>query len=139
MTARAAVYSLLVGDSTLSALGIGVSNIFSSNGTDDPPADQPFLFIRWGLTQTRWGVANQPGKTFMELWAHDHGGSYARINAILERCKEILEPATHVVGSDGYVLTQVDWRGTSEDLVDDGYKTLTRNHGYEVVSRKAPA
>jgi len=133
------VYSLLVGDTELSALGIGASNIFPSNATDDPPATQPFLFIRWEETSPRWGLSNSPGKTSMSLWAHDHGGSYNRINLILERCKEILEAASHVVGSDGYILTQVDWRGASGDLVDDGYKTLTRNHGYEVVSRKAPA
>lgn len=137
MTARAAVYELLVGDTELSADGITVATIFPSNATDDPPRNTPFLFIRWAEQTPRWGMSGQPGKTRMELWAHDHGGSYVRINRILQRCKEILDEAIHVTGADGYVLTQANWRGASPDLVDDGYKTLTRNHGYEVVSRKA--
>lgn len=134
---RAAVYSLLVGDTTLSALGITAATIFTSNSIDDAPETSPFVIIRWEETQTRWGLAGSPGPTSMTLWAHDHGGSYARINAILQRCKEILDAAVHVAGSDGYVLTLADWRGTSPDLVDDGFKTITRNHAWVVLSRKA--
>lgn len=134
---KAAVYSLLVGDTELSALGITAGTIFGSNATDDPPRTSPFLFIRWAERTPRWGMSGQPGKARMELWAHDHGGSYNRIDAILWRCKEILDAAIQVDGSDGWVLTQANWRGESPELVDDGYKTLTRNHGYEVASRKA--
>lgn len=138
MTApRAAVYGLLVGDTTLSALGITAGTIFPTNTIDDAPRDTAFLVVRWEETTPRWGLSGSPGATDLTLWAHDHGGSYARINAILKRCKEILEPAAHVAGSDNQVLTQADWRGDSADLYDDGYRTLTRNSAWKIISREA--
>jgi len=132
---RAAVYSLLVGDTELSALGITASTIFASNAVDTVTAS-PFLVLRWEEQTARWGIANQRGKQLLTVWAHDRTGDYSRINAILKRVETILTLALHVPGTDGMTLTQCEWRGESSDLYDDGFKTITRNSAYDVVSRQ---
>lgn len=132
---RAAVYSLLVGDTQLSALGIDAGSVFSNHGTDDPPR-KPFMILRWEETQARWGLRNSPGKQVLTIWVHDQSGSYGRINLVLKRVQEILANAFQVEGSDGRVLTQADWRGDSADLWDDGFRTITRNSAYDIVSRE---
>lgn len=135
MSARASVYSLLVGDTTLSALGYTASTIYPSQAPDTP-STMPFIVLRWEEQTSRWGIKNEPGKQVLTIWCHDKGGSYDRINAGLNRVKEILEVAVHVDGADGVTLTQADWRGNSADLYDDGFKTITRNSAYDVVSRQ---
>lgn len=133
---RAAVYNLLVGDTQLSALGITASTIFSVASMDTAPRTQPFVVLRWSNLNVRWNMANQRGKQNLQVWAHDHGGDYGRIVSVLDRVFDILTNASHIVGSDGYIMTQADWRGESEDLKDDGLKTITRNSAWEIVSRK---
>lgn len=133
---RAAVYALLVGDTELSALGIDAGVVYSHHGTDDPPR-KPFVILRWEETLPKWGLRNTPGKQVLTVWAHDQSGSYARINLILRRVREILSGSFHITGSDGWVLTQADWRGDSADLWDDGFRTITRNSAYDIVSREA--
>jgi hypothetical protein len=133
---RAAVYALLSGDTQLSALGITPATIYSANAIDDAER-KPFVMLRWEETQSRWGLRNSPGKQVLTVWAHDQSGSYARINLILERVREILSESFHIVGADGRILTQADWRGDSADLWDDGFRTITRNSAYDIVSREA--
>lgn len=134
---RAAVYSLLVGDTQLSALGITASTVYSGNTVDALPVNKPAVILAWGPTFTRWEMAGKKGKQLLTVWAHDHGGSYERINLILDRVKEILESSFHIIGADGLIMTQADYRGESDDLQDDGLKTLTRNSAWEIITRKA--
>lgn len=133
---HAAVYSLLVGDTQLSAQGIQASTVFASNAMDSLPRESPSIILHWGPRDNKWGLRDSPGKTLLTVWVHDRGGSYDRINVILKRVRQILSSSFHVVGSDGETLTQADWRGDSDDLKDDGYKTITKNSLYEIVSRE---
>lgn len=132
---RSAVYSALVGDTQLSALGIGASEIYASNSMDELPRDKPAIILRWEDVTAPW--RGQRGVQRLTIHAHDATRTYDRINKILDRTKEILEPLTHVSGVDGYVLTQMDWRGESGELYDDGFKTNTRYALWDVVARKA--
>lgn len=134
---RAAVYSLLIGDTQLSAEGITANTVYAGNTVDSLPANGPAVVLSWGPTLTRWEMAGQKGKQLLTVWAHDKSGGYERINRILDRVKEILESSFHVAGADGLIMTQADYRGESDDLQDDGLKTLTRNSAWEIITRKA--
>lgn len=134
---RAAVYSLLIGDTQLSALGITAQTVYVGNTTNVLPFDGPAVILAWGATLTRWEMAGQKGKQLLTVWAHDKTKDYTRITKILDRIKEILESSFHVEGADGMILTQADYRGESDDLEDDGLKTITRNSAWEIITRKA--
>ena len=131
---RAAAYALLVGDSELSALGVTAQTVIANNAVDTM-REIPFVVLRWEEVQTRWGKAGSRGKQRLTVWAHDRSGDYTRINTVLDRIKVLYEPVQHLVGVDGRTITQFDWVGESADLYDDGFKTICRNHAYDVVGR----
>jgi hypothetical protein len=131
---RAGVYTLLVGDTALSAMGVTAGTVIQDNAVDTM-RQTPFVVLRWEEVTPRWALAGSRGKQVLTVWAHDRGGDYTRINAVLDRIKEIFIPVEHFAGADGRTITQLDWRGESADLYDDGFKTLCRNHAYDVVGR----
>lgn len=135
MAARAAVQSLLVGD--LEPEGklalLGFQKAYASNSVDTP-AEHKFIIVRWEETNPQFG---DRGPQRMTVWAHTRDHDYSDIDSALERVKLLVTRSVHLVGGDGWVLTQADWRGDSQDLVDDGFGTLTRNSSFDVVSRYA--
>ena len=77
------------------------------------------------------------GPERVTVWLHSKGRDYGPIDDGLEVVKYVLEDAVHLLGGDGWILTQADWRGDSQDLFDDGYGTITKNSAFDVVSRYA--
>lgn len=132
---RAAVYEMISTDATLRTIGLADDATFITSGTDSPDVitQRPFVVIRWEDE-----IPFAPGLATRNctVWVHDDGQDYQRIDAILDRVREILTNPNHVVGDDGRSLTQADWRGASSDLYDDGYRTITRNATYQVASRR---
>ena len=116
--------TLLVGGQTIAdAAGLNLSDlpnhVYRTGAAVDPVA--PFLVIRWEPT-----ILTAPlGLYGFTLRAHDRGESYDRVDAMLEAAKALLTAVVHQQG-----ITQIDWRGRSPDLVDDGYRTLTRYDTY---------
>lgn len=129
MTSRAAVQTLLETDAHLQALGFGT--VYGSNAADDV-SESRFLIVTWQGTQAAFGSR---GTDSVLVWAHDRDRDYAAIDAALSRVRAILTEAVHVAGSDGRILTVARWNGCSEDAYDDGYRTVTKNAEFSLLSR----
>lgn len=128
---RAAVNVAIQNDSELLGLGLQFEQTYAANAIDTPIV-KPFVVMRWEDTTRSFGDIGTQGLT---VWVHDDLGDYTRIDAMLERVKEILTAMVHVSGTDGRIVTQIDWAGDSPDLWDDGFQTITRNSGFRVISR----
>lgn len=133
MAARASVQMLLEEDL---ALGqplheMGYTSVYASNSVDTP-GDHQFIIVRWEDMDQQFATF---GPQRLSIWLHTRDQDYTDIDSGLERVKALLGEALHVPGGDGWTLTQADWRGDSQDLIDDGFGTLTRNSSFDVVSR----
>lgn len=123
---RAAVQTAL-----LTAPGLPAQQSWAANSLDTPTA-WPFIVHRWEETTPEFGLV---GLETLRVWVHDKPGDYTQINTLIEWVKSTLTAMIHVAGSDGRIVTQIDWTGDSGDLFDDGWGTITRNAGFRVVSR----
>lgn len=128
---RAAIYNALKEDAVISSAAPGYGCY--PNNAADTPEEQQFLILRW--LDTTPGPVKGRGPQALQVWAHDHSGSYEIIDKMLKRVTEVLLSLTHVQGGDGKTVTCVDWTGESQDLYDDGFRTITRNAAFTVVSR----
>ncbi len=128
MTARAAVQTLLEEDPILS--GIGVGAVYGAMSVDTP-AEDLFMTVHW---DERSIAFKQHGPETLVIWVHDRQRDFGRIDAAIERMILILEDAIHLSGADG-TLTSARWTGTSRDLFDDGYNTVTKNVSFAALSR----
>lgn len=126
MTARETVYALLTTDEQLINLGIHADTVWNIEAVDNPERGKPFLVTAWGTTPRPPFQAARSRE--LTVWAHDEGADYLRIDAILERVRQLLEGLTDQGG-----ITQVDWEGASGDLYDGGFRTITRNFGFRVI------
>lgn len=123
---RVAVQTILLG-----APGLPASQSWAMNALDTPTA-YPFIVARWEESAPAFGDVGSRGLT---VWVHDEPGDYARIDSMLAWIKNALTSAIHVNGGDGWIITQIDWTGDSPDFFDDGWRTITRNAGFRVISR----
>lgn len=132
---RAAIYQLVTLDPELNAYGINDQTTFTTNATDTPPRNGPFLTINISDGPKAFG---KTGAKEVTIWAHmpkELTRDYGMIDMILLRCKEIMANVTQEDGADGWTLTAATWRGDSGDLFDDGYSSLARNSTFRVASR----
>lgn len=135
MSARAAVFSLLTQDDQLNDMGINANSVWPAQALDTAPRDKRFLILRWEEATLAFKAKGE--KQILTIWAHcprEMSTEFLHLDRILHRCTQILTLATHVSGEDG-TLTSVDYNGMSADFNDEGYKTITRNAAYTVVSR----
>lgn len=128
MSVESGVFSLLVATEDLAtAMGLApevlASRIRRAGAADDIPS--PCLVVRWEAP-TLLGNLATPSFT---LRAHVRDDSYDVIDDLLNIAKTRLTAVVHEFG-----ITQIDWRGRSPDLVDDGYKTLTKYDTYVVAA-----
>lgn len=130
---RAALYTLLSGDSQLAS--IGLKQTWAYQAVDTPKEDEkPFIVIHWDEASP--GPAKGArGGGYVTLWVYDTPADYVRITNMIERCKTILSDITGVTGSDGWVLTRAMYSGESGDLYDDVYGCILRTVTFEVGSR----
>lgn len=128
MAPRAAVQSLLAGDTTL-----GVEKVYSTNSVDTPE-EEFFAILQWGTTTPAF---NRVGSDRLTVWLHDRQRDYGRINKGLTRVADLLTGTIHRAGGDGITLSTAEWLGESQDLFDGGYNTITRYAEFAVVSRYA--
>lgn len=128
MNVREAVYQALTGDPVLNGMGINTDTVYGGQMTVDSPEAQKFVVLRWG--QTEVGPGRRPGKGCVEnlaIWAYNRQTDYGPILDILARCRVVLDG---IVASNGII--QVDFQGSSEDLWDDVWRAITRNHSYRI-------
>lgn len=131
---RVAVHELLVNDVVLSAppfsIGDKVFPSYTMRGSRQPPPDGFFLIERWEETLDTIGRIE-----VLTLWAHrsrSAGVDFSLQKQILERCRNLLESAVHLEGSDGSVMSQAKFKGMGPDVMDEGYDTTTKYAVFEV-------
>lgn len=126
---RELIFQSLINDSTLNLLGITDDSSFAVDV--DTPVARPFLQLRWGRNEE--GLRQTPvTRRTLVVWVHDEPGDYAVIDSIIARVKAVLSALEGQSNGAGHVVA-VEWRGDSEDLVDDGHKTIVRNTSFELV------
>lgn len=131
MTARATLRDLLALDTEMQTM-VSPDGWYAFGAPDTPP-ERPFVVMKWGETEPGLGVI-VPGSARVALWVYDEPADFARIDAVIDRAKRILDAAEHVIGLDG-TITQADWVGDSEDFKDDVYECLVRTSVYRVGVR----
>jgi hypothetical protein len=136
MAARAALHSLLQTDLTEEGVlyELGFRAVYAADSVDSPE-EQMFFIIRW---EEHTPSFDRFGPHRATVWAHSKDPDFGPIDKALEHVKDLVLGAVHLQGEDGWTLTVAEWRGDSTDLVDDGFHTIARNSGYDVVSRTTP-
>jgi hypothetical protein len=125
---RALVRAAIIADATLNSLGIDSDNAFAVDV--DTPADRPFLQLRWGRNDVGLDVVTRRN---LVVWVHDKPGDYTvRIDPIILRLRTLLAGLEGQSNGLGHLIA-VEWAGDSEDLIDDGHKTITRNASFSLV------
>ena len=141
---RAAVYDALAGNDALNELGITEDSVFANYSLDESPVTNgPFLILRWENEDRP--VFSDPNQSVVKntrnltVWAHIPAvlsTDFNRLDAILNSVDDALVPMVHVAGEDGEVVTSVRAFGRSSDFKDEGFKTISRNATYQILSRK---
>lgn len=124
---RALIRQAIIGDATISALGITGDAAFAVDV--DTPTQRPFLQLRWGRNDEGISVVT---KRQLTIWVHDVPGDYTRIDSIIVRLRSLLPELVGQSNGAGY-LVEAEWNGDSEDLTDDGHQTITRNVSFTLV------
>ena len=128
---RAAVYSLTKNDPIIGTL---IKDVQAFAAVDTPrKAERPFIVIKWGNTAP--GAVRSRGPVPVTFWVYDTSRDYAVITAVIERLKAVMADAIHVVGEDGWTLSQAQWESESEDLYDDIYECIVRTVTFTIVTR----
>lgn len=102
----------------------------SSSIDEDSRPPLPFAVLVFGTTSPGMGRVRRRTVT---VWIHDEPGDYTRIDRILEGVSGTLDGAEHVTNGDGTELMSASWQATSGDLVDGGFRTITRNATYTLI------
>ena len=138
------VYEKITQDSVLqNDFGINGSRVLELQSVDQRPFDNGyFVIINWQestiYSQTYTGMQNGIVRAprVMTLWVHqplDRGRDFRPIDQILNRIDQLLLPVEQESGSDGMRVTCIAKQGRSGNLVDDAWKTITRNATYGVL------
>lgn len=124
---RAIIFQAIINDVSLNAQGITDDSSFAVDV--DTPSNRPFLQLRWGRNDEGLDVATRRN---LVVWVHDEPGDYSRIDTIIKRLRVLFPSLVPTVYAGG-ALMGVEWAGDSEDLTDDGHKTIARNTSFVLV------
>ncbi len=146
---RAAVFHALTTDEELKSLGINENTVFPNYSMDERPTDDgPFVVLRWQEetgTFTSLGIVQLPRfenvgpPRRLTIWVHypvEITTDFDQVDDIMDLIDGILLNMYDVDGDDGWVLSCVRATGRGGDAKDEGFQTITRDAGYEVLSRK---
>lgn len=127
MTAQTGIFNILSTDPELATLLEVPVALLSEKVLRAGKKDIPdlCLVVRWEGDALTSPIALAQ----FTLRAHERSESYMKIDALLDRAKALLTAVVHQQG-----IAQVDWRGRSPDLIDDGYRTLVRYDTYFVAA-----
>lgn len=112
-----------------SALQAEVGNRFYGSGSlTESPTEVPFIVVAF-IPNERRG----PGRVLYrcQVWVHDRGGSYVRIDRILPLVTGAIASA---VATEDFI--GATWEGDSADGVDDAMNTKTRNVSFRLAAKE---
>lgn len=131
------VYEKIVNDAALNDLGVSENRVFELQSVDERPFDEGyFVVINWqeSASPIYSGISRSPRT--MTLWVHapmDRTRDYTQIEKILNRIENIFVNLEQQIGTDGIRVTCITKQGRSGNLIDDAWKTITRNATYGVL------
>lgn len=140
----AIIHEKISQDSTLtSQFGLNANKVLELQSIDKRPFDSGyFVVINWQestiYSQTYTGMQKGIVKAprVMTLWVHtpmDRSRDYRPLDKILNRIDDLLLPIEQQSGTDGMRVTCISKQGRSGNLIDDAWKTITRNATYGVL------
>lgn len=132
-----AVYRAICTDSRLNAMGIDGANVFSDYAAESVRRDGMTVILRWGNQAYR--RETQAGPTVLTVWVHqpvELGTDFLEIDKAHFYIRETLTDLTQEVGEDYIRVTSVDFTGLGGAMEDPGFKTITKNAGYNVLLRQ---
>lgn len=131
---RAYIAQTLANDEGLRQMGFAKEAVYSAENVDTP-SERPFIVIRWLVRDPVIRQApSQPNR--FQVWCYDERGDYSRIDAMLDRVREVLTGIRAQQTSTGWI-TRVDWDGDGGDAYDDVYEALVRTSSYTAVASYA--
>lgn len=133
------IHETLTADSPLAGL-MGTTapiqnRIYELQSLDARPQVGSGFFIVIDMQETTMGTPDRFGPQIMQIWVHTSVDSpdYGAITDILNRIDKLIMPLELVTGNDGIRLTQIQRHGRSQNTIDPGWKTATRNGLYGVL------
>lgn len=131
------IFETLSASSDLSNLGVDDSRILESQSVDERPfGDGYFITISFEEIVMSGVSKLAKGPRVCTIAVHhpwDEDRDFLPINSILNKIDELLLPLEDVAGSDGIRVTSIRRQGRSSNLVDEGWKTITRTSTYGVL------
>lgn len=137
------IYEKIIQDNYLQQCGISSDRVLELQSVDERPFDDGyFIIVNWQestiYSQTYTGMQNGIRKAprVMMLWVHcpkDRSRDFRPIDKILNRIDDLLLSIEQEAGTDGMRVTCIAKQGRSGNLIDDGWKTITRNATYGVL------
>lgn len=124
---RTLIYQSLIADATLNGYGISGPSAFAVDV--DTPQARPFLQLRWGVNAIGLDISTRRS---LVIWVHDQPGDYTKIDNIILRLRTLIPSLVPSQDGNGW-LQGVVWEGDSEDLTDDGHRTIARNTSFTLV------
>jgi|SRR6185295_19206289 len=126
---RELILQAVVNDPTINLLGITDENAFAVDV--DTPEQRPFLQARWGANEVALSKT-EVGRRTLTLWVHDEPGDYGRIDTIIFRLRSLIPTLEGESNGLGHLIA-AEWSGDSEDLSDDGHRTIARWTSFSLV------
>ncbi len=136
------IYERVTTDSSLQSIaGISAGRVFELQSVDKRPFDSGcFIVFNWQESVSFGGFAMNSSiakaPRTLTVWVHspmDRGRDYRQIDKVLNRIEEIFLSMEQQKGTDNVRVTCIDKQGRSGNLIDDGWKTITRNATYRVL------
>jgi len=124
---RTLIFQAIIADATLNSLGITGADSFAVDV--DTPQTRPFLQLRWGVNAIGLDVSTRRS---LVIWVHDQPADYTKIDQIILRLRTLIPSLIGTRDTEGF-LQGVVWEGDSEDLTDDGHRTIARNTSFTLV------
>jgi hypothetical protein len=134
MTLPTYVRALLGADPGLNDESVDITKIFLSHDLDTPKV-RPMIVLNWGRTNPGMGAIN---RRLLQVWIHDNPGDYERIDRCLQHVRAAFDDIAGInTGTAGQWLSQIDWEGDSDNLVDDVVGTFARYGEYTFTGSAA--
>lgn len=131
------IYESLSSDNELANLGIDANRIIESQSVDTRPfSDGYFLTISFEEMVMSNATSLSRGPRICTVAVHhpwDDDRDFEPLTAILNKIDAVLLPMEATTGGDGLRVTAVRRQGRSGNLVDEGWKTITRTATYGVL------
>jgi hypothetical protein len=131
------IYEAISSSTELSDLGITPERIIESQSVDSRPfSDGYFITISFEeMEMSSYGALSR-GPRICTIAVHhpwDDDRDFLPITSILNKIDSVLLPMGSTTGGDGLRVTAVRRQGRSGNLVDEGWKTITRTATYGVL------